>query len=89
MAQLGKLLPKFLHAPKSAALELVLQQDLRDISRTGLLQRPHGAGDTRMSHTAWQDGWSGGKRERENRREFWMDSSLDLWRSEFGIGGTG
>lgn len=88
---MGKLLPKFLPAAKSAALELVPQQDLRDVSRTRLLQRPRGAGDTRMSHTArpgW-NGWSGGKRERENCEKFWMDSSLNLHRSQFGMGGTG
>lgn len=48
---MGKLLPKFLSAAKSAARELVPQQDLGDVSRTTLPQRPHGAGDTRMSHT--------------------------------------
>lgn len=33
-------------------------------------------------------GWVGW-RERENCEEFWLEPSLNLYRSEFGIGGTG
>lgn len=88
---MGKLLPKFLGAAKSVARELVPQQDLGDVSRTTLPQRPHRAGDTRMSHRAWCDrgGMGGVKRESKTCKEFWMDSSLNFHRSGSGIGGTG
>lgn len=67
---------------KSAARELTPQQLLGDVSRTMLLQRPHGTG-TPGCHTqlgvasVWKR-WSGRKRSRKKYKDFGVDSSLNL-----------
>lgn len=67
---------------KSAAQELAPQHLLGDVSRTMLLQRPHGAGlpgchTQRGVASVWQ-GWSGRKGASKKCVKFGVDSSLSL-----------